>query len=339
MRKSFITIFSAALLLFACGDSNESVTLEEGTEAYELASQLSEKVEYLNPDENNPLVEAGSFTVTTGEVIQTIQETAGNRTSQLMNMNAEQLESIIKNYAESLGQKKLLLNAADDAGVSIAETTVDSVLQIQYQRVGGEEQFMSRLEQSGVSVEAVRREVRENLKMDRYLNKTLMDEIQVTDDEIIDAYERDKTATVRHILFSTQQESDSARQETLELAKEVLDKAQSGADFASLAEEYTEDPGSKDTGGLYEDFERGEMVPPFEDAAFSIPVGEVGDELVETSFGYHIIKVIDRGQEEQPLEDVRMELENEIKQNKQNEVFQEHLEELKAEENFTVVDF
>lgn len=339
MRKSFVTIFSAALILFACADSKDSVKLEEGTEAYELATQLADKMEYLDPDENNPLVEADNFTITTGEVIETIQLTAGNRTSQLTNMNAEQLESIIKNYAESLGQKKLLLNAASDAGVSITETTVDSVLQIQYQRVGGEEQFMSRLEQSGVSIDAVRREVRENLKMDRYLNKTLMDQIQVTDDEIIDAYERDKTATVRHILFSTQQESDSARQETHELAKEILDKAQSGADFASLAEQYTEDPGSKDTGGLYEDFERGEMVPPFEEAAFSIPVGEVGDELVETSFGFHIIKVIDRGQEEQPLEDVRTELENEIKQSKQNEVFQEHLEQLKQEANFSVVEF
>ncbi len=338
MYKFIVTLFSILIMMTSCGDNEQSGRLEEGTEAYELATQLSQKVNYLDPEANNPLVESDAFTITTGTVIETIQNTAGNRVNQLTSMSAEQIESIIKNYAESLGQKNLLLEAAQDSGITVSESQIDSVLQTQYQRVGGEEEFISRLEQNGFTLEMVQKEIRENLIVDQYLNETFEDQIQVTDDEIIDAYEKDKTATVRHILFSTQNESDSAKQVTRELAEKVLEQAKSGADFADLAEEYSDDPGSADRGGLYEDFERGEMVPPFEEAAFSIPEGEIGD-LVETQFGYHIIQVIERGQEEQPLEDVRMELEQQIRQNKQNEIYQEHLAQLKESVNFQVSEF
>ncbi|MEO5858214.1 MAG: peptidylprolyl isomerase [Pyrinomonadaceae bacterium] len=74
-------------------------------------------------------------------------------------------------------------------------------------------------------------------------------------------------------------------------AEEILNRVKGGEDFAAVAKETSEDPGSKDKGGLYEDVRMGQMVKPFEDAAMSVQPGEIVPTLVETDFGYHIIKL------------------------------------------------
>lgn len=91
---------------------------------------------------------------------------------------------------------------------------------------------------------------------------------------------------VRHILISFGVDKDSA----LALAKSLKQRAQSGEDFAELAKEYSEDPGSASRGGEYDFFPRGQMVKPFEDAAFGANEGEIVGP-VETQYGYHVIKV------------------------------------------------
>lgn len=74
-------------------------------------------------------------------------------------------------------------------------------------------------------------------------------------------------------------------------AEEILKRAQAGEDFAALAKEFSEDPGSKDKGGLYENVRLGQMVKPFEEAAMSVQPGEIVPNPVETDFGFHIIKL------------------------------------------------
>lgn len=90
-----------------------------------------------------------------------------------------------------------------------------------------------------------------------------------------------------HILFKTGPDKDE--QAVRKKAEEVLAQAKSGADFAELARKYSEDT-SADKGGDLGLFSRGQMVPEFEQAAFSLPEGAVSD-LVQTTYGFHIIKV------------------------------------------------
>ncbi len=78
------------------------------------------------------------------------------------------------------------------------------------------------------------------------------------------------------------------------------------------------------------------MVKPFEDASFSIPAGAISG-VVETTYGYHIIKVIDRKKETRPFEEVRAELEPRLKQRKEGSVVEDHIKELKDKAEFELI--
>ncbi|MCA1590030.1 MAG: peptidyl-prolyl cis-trans isomerase, partial [Acidobacteria bacterium] len=99
-------------------------------------------------------------------------------------------------------------------------------------------------------------------------------------------------------------ELDTAAKKTK--AEEILNRAKAGEDFAALANEFSEDPGNKDPktgegkGGLYSDTPKGRMVAPFEQAALSVEPGQVVPNLVETDFGYHIIKLEKKGEGKDP---------------------------------------
>jgi peptidyl-prolyl cis-trans isomerase D len=107
----------------------------------------------------------------------------------------------------------------------------------------------------------------------------------------------EKTASVRHILINAKGEQE------LEKAKEKADSIirviRSKNNFEEMVTEFSEDPGSVNNGGKYEDFTEGKMVPAFNDFSFEKPVGTLGK--VETSFGIHIIEVLERKAAKRPV--------------------------------------
>jgi peptidyl-prolyl cis-trans isomerase D len=141
------------------------------------------------------------------------------------------------------------------------------------------------------------------------------DEEKVYYQSHIDQYKVEDRAHVAHILFKTVGMTDAGAAEVKKKADDVLNKAKHGGNFADLAKQYSEDT-SKDKGGDLGWIVRGQTVPEFEAAAFSLPKGSVSD-LVKTQYGFHIIQVIDReAAHTQTLDDVKPAIISQLQQEK-----------------------
>lgn len=338
MKRVFVLCMLAIALAAGCGKKQKDFKLEKDTPAYQLALQVSQTLPFVDPEKNNIVISSKEFNVTTGEVIQHIRKNFGNRAGQLANMSEQQIKANINQFANFVWERKTLLKEAKEANMVVPQARVDSVLNMQYQRTGGEEKFLDLLKRNDQSIENVRSDILTGLTIESYINKAVYAPVQVTTADIEEAYNEDKTATVRHILMSTQGMSDSAKQEVKKKMEAVLEKARNGEDFAELAKEYSEDPGSKNNGGLYQNIQRGQMVKPFEEAAFSTPIGEISD-IIETQFGYHILTVLERNKETKPLEEVRQQLEDRLRQQKKRDAYQQYLEDLKSKYDYKVAEF
>jgi parvulin-like peptidyl-prolyl isomerase len=115
----------------------------------------------------------------------------------------------------------------------------------------------------------------------------------------------------RHILVSAPPDApDSVRQAARAEADSLLQLAMDGGDFAELATAHSDDPGSAQRGGSLGWFSRGRMVAPFEQAAFGTEPGKIVPQVVETQFGFHVIKVEDK--RKRPFEELRSEIEEQL---------------------------
>ena len=129
---------------------------------------------------------------------------------------------------------------------------------------------------------------------------------EVTEEEAEKYYNNNKDEFLKvrasHILISNTDDegntvSDEQKAKNKEEAEKILKQAQQGVDFAQLAKEYSSDS-SSENGGDLDFFSKGQMVEPFENAAFSLKNGEIYPEVVETDYGYHIIKKTDEKYDE-----------------------------------------
>ena len=161
-------------------------------------------------------------------------------------------------------------------------------------------------------------------------------DVEISEDEMKKYYEENKddfyTDTVKasHILLKTidddgKELSEDKKKEAKKKAEEALAKVKSGEDFAKVAKEYSEDS-SASSGGELGTFGRGKMVTEFENAAFAMKAGEISD-IVETEYGYHIIKVTDRVDKQETYDDVK----DKIKSTLASEKYTEYVEKLKKD--------
>ncbi|MDD4103258.1 MAG: peptidylprolyl isomerase, partial [Kiritimatiellae bacterium] len=143
------------------------------------------------------------------------------------------------------------------------------------------------LKESPIGEEAARAEIEEGLLIDKLIKKMVVDKIVIDKEEINNKIEEIKKSNAELAEKNAGLEAANAEKKAkiIDLKKQL----DNNADFAELAKNNSDCPSGKNGGDLGE-FTRGNMVKPFEDAAFSQEIGKVGD-IVETRFGYHLIKV------------------------------------------------
>lgn len=156
-------------------------------------------------------------------------------------------------------------------------------------------------------------------------------ELRTAYSQNLDRFRSPEQVKVRHILIKT---DDKPKEEIPKLeakANDILKQLRGGADFAALAKQYSDDPGSKDKGGVYEGVVRGQMVPAFEQAAFNRKPNELGD-LVKTEYGLHIVEVLEKQPAKvKPFEEVKAELATERKKEAVFTKMQQAIEQARAE--------
>jgi parvulin-like peptidyl-prolyl isomerase len=337
MKKTYIILVALLITINMCTKKEPSAVLKTGTPPYLLAEKVAEKVPYLIPVKNNALITTRYFDIKSGDVFDAIYTNFGKQANRLSSFGLDQIKNIVMTHARQLAEMNLFLQDAKKMGIQVADSEVDSLIQNNYLS-SGDDRLQNWLKENDVSMDRVRQDVHNSLVIQKYLNAVFNREVAITEEEILNLYNEDKYASVRHILITTQADNDSFNQEAKEKISELRQRVLNGEDFAALANQYSEDPGSNQNGGLYENFTHGQMVKPFEDAAFNTPINEIS-EIVETQYGYHILKPIERKKEEKVYAEVKDQLLETLQNSKRNEVYENLLKNLKSAANYKEIEF
>ena len=244
--------------------------------------------------------------------------------------------------------RQLFVGIAESGFITTEEQTRIVALQTQRrvaQYVVISPQIASEIEVSAEEIEAYyeknqdRFNTEERIKVD-YIDlsvDSLVETIQPSEAEIEAHYEESKekyktaeSRKARHILIAADADlSAEERQDKKDSAQGLLIRAQAGEDFADLAKEFSEDPGSGKNGGDLGVINRGQMVKPFEDTVFSMEEGDI-EGLVETQFGFHIINLTEfRESSQKPLDEVMAQVVDELSRIQGEDLFADLAESFK----------
>lgn len=247
-----------------------------------------------------------------------------------------QLSQLEPQALESLISRELLFQEAKSAGISVKDETIGAQLDKLKQRFPDEAAFKKALTQMHLSEHDVQQQIRKGMTIQQWIDGKFVKSISVPENEVKDYYDanpkmfqRPEEVRASHILIKVEEKADEktkskARKDLEELQKKLL----KGEDFSKIAKEYSQGP-SASKGGDLGFFRRGQMVPPFEKAAFALKPGQVSD-IVVTRFGYHLIKVTDRKPGKTfSYPEVKEKLSEFLKERKVGKAVESHVEELK----------
>ena len=246
----------------------------------------------------NPIIARGTgFEITRGDLDDTL---AGEK----QNVPAAQLIRFESEVLNDMINTRLLLAKATDADRQAAQKVVDLQVTAAVENLGSQAALDDKLKAAGTTEDALRAKLMKEATAQAVLKREL--NITITDDEVKQYYdshtadfEQPEMARISHILIFTVDPMTGAALPAAEqlsrrqVADQLVKAAREGADFLTLARQYSQDPGSRDGGGELPPFPRGEMAPEIDAAAFSLTNNQVSA-VITTSIGYQIIKLMER---------------------------------------------
>lgn len=211
-----------------------------------------------------------------------------------------QMAQMKNEVLESLIDRELLFQESKKQGIQVKSEAVSDQLQKIKQRYPNKEEFKKLLSNMGLTESEVQAQIERGMAIQKLIDKEVTEKIKVSDEETKSFYDKNpqlfqqpEQVKASHILIKVQTDApDDQKAAARKKIEAVQQKVQKGEDFATLAKTYSEGP-SGPKGGDLGYFRRGQMVKPFEETAFSLKPDETS-EIVETQFGYHLIKVNDK---------------------------------------------
>jgi len=231
-------------------------------------------------------------------------------------------ETVMQAAMQRIVDSKLLAQEAKRLEMQPNQERVQQTMTQIEQQAGGREQLDQALGQLGMTYDELQTSVRESDLVQVYIETKIDPRINVTSEELEKFYndnpemfQQPEQVHARHILMKAAADAPEVEKASAQAkAAAARKRATDGEDFAALATEVSEGP-SAPQGGDLGFFSRQQMVAPFADAAFALEAGQISD-VVETQFGYHVIKVEEkRPASTMSLEEVRQPLEQMLRQN------------------------
>ncbi len=213
---------------------------------------------------------------------------------------ADQQAAVDKQAVKQLISAELLYQGAAKQEYKDLEKDIDEKLVKGKSRFKTEEEFQKAIKDLEMNEKELREYTRRDLLITRFIEKTFVPKVTVSESDVRAFYDKNpdkfsqaESVKASHILIGVESAATpEAKKKAREKAESLRKELAGGADFATLAKGNSTCPSSKQGGDLGS-FGKGQMVPPFENAVFALKPGEMSD-VVETQFGYHIIKLTEK---------------------------------------------
>ncbi len=293
--------------------------------------------EPLTGDPGQTVATVNGETITLGEVNRAVGMLRTGRVPDV-DPAAPELD-LQKKAVDDLIAQRLLYLAAKKAGTVPSDQEIQGeVANFVAQRFPSDSIFVQQLSQMNLTREDFTREFQRNTGINRYLQQAIQDTVNVTPEQARtyfdthpEDFQRKESVRARHILVRVDAGATPEQVGQAEgRIREAHTKVAGGADFAAVAQEYSEDPGSRMNGGDLGFFQPGQMVQPFDSVAFALAPGTISD-VIRTQFGFHVIKAEERMPPQPiPYEQVEARLPSVLGQQRAQERVKAYIEELKT---------
>ncbi|MCX6923928.1 MAG: peptidylprolyl isomerase [Verrucomicrobia bacterium] len=297
---------------------------------------------------NKVVAKGKNVEVTRGQLDDEVIRLKAQAAARNQNIPPEQMGQMERQILEQLIQVQLLQAKATPADKVAGKALAEKRLAEATTRLGSEDALNRQLKLMGATREEVLAKWTESATAETVLKREL--KVNITDadakkyfDDNPARFEEPEMVRASHILLMTTDPktnaelSDEQKAAKRKQMEGLLKRARAGEDFAKLAKDYSEDPGSKDKGGEYK-FPRNQMVPEFEAAAFSLNTNQVSD-IVTTRFGYHIIKLSEKiPAKKVEYDKAASDIKEGLTQQALQKQFPEYLAKLKADAGVEILD-
>ncbi|MFP4408075.1 MAG: peptidylprolyl isomerase [Spirochaetaceae bacterium] len=341
----FVLFVAVVFAISSCGSAPEEVQEPaEDTESVGEAEQQepSEGEEQIEIGDE-PVARVNGVPIFQSELERFVENNRRQMAQQGRELSEEDMVMVREQVLSGLINREVLLQQAGELDLHAQEAAVETQMSNIRGQFGSDEEYENALSQQNLTEEELRDNIETQLTINQLLQQEVYSEIEVTQEEKESFYEEnpelfqeEESVDASHILITTEGLNEEEKEEARRRAEEIREEVVDGADFNEVAREKSEGP-SAPNGGRLGSFQRGQMVPAFEEAAFDLEAGEIS-EVVETEFGYHIILVTDKSEgRSRSFEEAESQIQQYLQENKSNEELESYVERLRADAEVEVL--